>query len=185
MKRAILAIATMAILLSGCGEKNLQSPFLVRITDINGGFPTASDVQVIDIGPPVVISVPEDWATVTITNKPYSPSLVAPPETYWNDFMVTGYSVTWRYADGTPLTGFDFEGGTSQLVPINSQTEMGMLLVPSGMKQVAPFSSAIGGGAFFMLIADIEFWGHPVNDPSTEYRLTASTSVNIADYADE
>ena len=53
------------------------------------------------------------------------------------------------------------------------------------MKTVPPFVSAVGGGAFFMLVADIEFWGHPVTDPDTIYRLSASTSVNIADYADE
>jgi hypothetical protein len=185
MKRLILAAALMVILLPGCGEENLQSPFLVRISSINDGFPTAADVQVIDIGPPVVVSVPEDWATVYVTNKPYSPSIVAPPETYWNDFLVTGYRVSWRYADGTPLSGFDFEGGTNMLVPINTTVEMGMLLVPAGMKTVPPFVNAVGGGAFFMLIADVEFWGHPVNDPGTTYRMTASTSVNIADYADE
>jgi len=185
MKRAILAVALMMILLPGCAEKNLQSPFLVRVTDINNGFPTSSDVQVIDIGPPIVISVPEDWATVTITNKPYNTGLVAPPDTYWNDFILTGYSVSWRYADGTALNGFDFEGGASSLIPINSSVEVGVLLVPAGMKTVAPFVNAVGGGAFFMLIADIEFRGHPVTDPGTEFVLTGSTSVNIADYADE
>jgi len=185
MKRAILAAALLVILLPGCDEPNLQSPFLVRITDINEGFPTSSDVQVIDIGPPIVISVPEDWATMTITNKPYSPSVVTAPNTYWHDFLVTGYTVSWRYADGTALSGFDFEGGTSTLVPVNSSVDMGILLVPAGMKTVAPFVNAVGGGAFFMLIADIELRGHPVNDPSAEYVLTGSTSVNIADYADE
>ena len=134
MKRSILAAVLLLLVLPGCKEENT---FLVRVTDINGGVATQADVQVVDIGPPIVITVPNDVVGIKITNKPYSPGVVTVPQTYWHDFMVTSYSITWRYADGTPLAGFDLQGGLSELIPINTTVEMGLLLVPASMKTSA------------------------------------------------
>jgi hypothetical protein len=182
MKRSILAAALLVTLLPGCREDTI---FLVRVTDINSGAATLADVQTIDEGPPIVITIPNDVVSLRITNKPYSPSVLTAPETYWHDFLLTSYSVRWRYADGTSLSGFDFDGGLSELIPINQTVEMGILLVPASMKMQAPFNTAVGGGASFDLIATIEFRGHPVIDPGKTYRFSGSTSVTIAELADQ
>ena len=197
MKRSILVATVLVVLLPGCGEENLHSPFLIRVSDINEGSPTFADViEVVEEGPPRITAIPTSLSTVRITNKPYSPGVVSVPSTFWLDFQLTSYNVTWRRADGGPtsgtgwvLTDFDFEAGTTEIIPIGATIEMAMQVVPVSMKSQVPFVNARspidgGTGENFRLIADIEFVGHPVTAPDTEYRFQASTTVEIADFAD-
>jgi len=199
MKRSILVIMLMAVMFPGCGEQNLQSPILIRVSDINEGSPTFADVfLVVEEGPPLLWAIPASISLVRITNKPYSSGVITEPATFVHDFQLTSYEVTWRRADGGPTSGagwtlsdFDFEAGTTEIVPANSTIEIVMQIVPVNMKSVTPWVEArpagfLGGtGANFRLIAEIEFIGHIISDPNKEVRFQASTTVEIADFADD
>ena len=167
------------------------------MSDINEGAPTFADVlEVVDEGPPRITAIPTSLSSIRITNKPYNTGVVNVPSTFWNDFQMTRITVTWRRADGGPtsgtgwtLTDFDFETGTTEIIPAGQTVEMGLQVVPVSMKSAIPFVNARnpidgGTGENFRLIADLVFVGHPVTAPDTEYTFTASTTVEIADYAD-
>lgn len=211
MKRSILVVALLTVLLPGCGEQNLQSPILIRVSDINEGSPTFADILiVIEEGDPSaippdprVIAIPTSIATIRITNKPYNTGVITEPSTFVHDFQLTRYEVTWRRADGgvtsgiDPSTGntwllsdFDFETGTTEIIPVNTTVEMAMQIVPISMKTTWPFINARGSldgfaGEDFRLIVDIVFYGHVVTAPNTEVTFQASSTVEIADFADE
>ena len=108
------------------------------------------------------------------------------------NFQLQRYTVTWRRADGGPTSGAgwtladsDFEGATSAIVPINTTTEVGILIAPAGMKSGEPFVTALATGEEIQLIADIDFIGTRAVASDAEIHILASLSVNFADFADK
>jgi hypothetical protein len=185
MKRCAI-LAGLVLFAIGCGDETLHSPFLVRVSQINGGAPLQADVIVVvdkEADPPE-LAVPEDVVVVRIENRPYNSVSVTQPNTFAHDFQVTGYTVTWRYANGAPLSGFDFGAATSVIVPANGMAEFGVLIAPAGMKQVDPFAQLLIDGEI-LTIADVDIFGAFVNNPTQEIHMATSLSVNFADFADE
>ncbi|MFQ5600502.1 MAG: hypothetical protein ACE5G2_08110 [Candidatus Krumholzibacteriia bacterium] len=185
-------LAGLALFVLGCAESAEQNTFLVRVSSINDGAPLQADVISIDDSQdPPVAYIPEDVVTAEFTNKVYSSSVVTDPNTFWYDFQLKTYTVTWRRADGGPISGagwtlsdFDFEAATSAIVPSGGKAQVGILLAPAGMKTVEPFLSARFGD-YLQLIADIDFVGSPAISPDEEIHVYASLSVNFADFEDQ
>jgi hypothetical protein len=193
MKRCAI-LAGLVLFASGCGDETLHSPFLVRVSQINGGTPLLADVMVVvdaeAVPPAPCCAIPADIVVVRIENRPYNDVSVTDPNTFTNAFQVTGCTVTWRRVDEGPTSGpgwtlsdFDLEQATTTIVPANGFAEFGVL-IPAGMRTVDPFVQALGG-AYIQTIADFDIVGAFVHDPTREIHLTASLAVDFADFADE
>lgn len=190
MKRFAI-LAGLVLFALGCADEDLQGPTVVRVSQINDGAPLQADVIIIVDDQTGETAVPEDVVVVQIQNKAYNGVTVVDPSTFVNDFQVTRYTVTWRRADGGPTAGtgwtlsdFDFEAATTVIVPGNGFAEFGVLVAPAGMKTVDPFVQA-RVGAYIKTIADFDIVGHYVIRPDVEIHLSASLSVNFADFADD
>lgn len=188
MRRAAI-LSGLLLLVLGCTESSEQNTFVVRVSQINRGSPLLADVVFCDTDSNC--SVPTNVVLTEFTNRVYSPSVVTDPSVFWYDFNLQGYSVTWRRTDGGPTSGpgwrladFNHTQATSAVIPINSSAEVGILVVPVGMKLVEPFASLVFGGVID-LIADIDFVGSPAVDPDDEIHVRASLSVSFANFADE
>ena len=184
MKRFAI-LAGLVLFAIGCGDETLHSPFLVRVSQINGGVPLQADLIVVVDEATGETAIPEDVVVVRIENRPYNSVSVTEPGTFVHDFQVTGYTVTWRYANGAPLAGFDFQAATTAIVPANSAAEFGLLIAPAGMKMVDPFLSVLLGGGQIQTIADFDIVGAFMHRPDDPIHMTASLTVNFADFADE
>lgn len=189
MRRAAF-LSGLALLALGCTESAEQNTFIVRVSSINDGSPLLADVLRFN-EQDSTYSVPVDVVPVEFTNKVYSSGVITDPGTFSYDFHLRRYVVTWRRTDGGPTSGpgwqlsdFDFEGATSEVIPVNSRKEVGILLATVEMKSVDPFASLAFGGAI-PLTADIDFVGSPAIDPDEEIHLQASLSVSFANFADE
>ncbi len=190
MRRAAI-LAGLALLALGCSESAEQNTYVVRVSSINKGGPLEADLIVFD-KTDSTYTVPEDVVVTEFTNKVYSPSVITDPSTAWFDFQVQSYRVTWRRVDGGPTSGpgwnisdFDFTGATSTVVPVNSSAEVGILLVPAGMKGREPFASVLVTGGEIGMVADIDFVGTAAVDPKDDVHVKASLTVNFANFADK
>ena len=188
MRRSAILVGLMFFLL-GCDED--ASVFDVKVSSINGGGPLQADLLKFDRQLQQYF-IPEDVVTVAFTNKAKNGAVVTDPGSFLNDFQLQRYTVTWRRADGGPTSGagwslsnYNFEAATSALIPINTTTDVGILLAPAGMKSQEPFATALATGTEIQLIADIDFIGTRAVASDAEIHVPASLSVNFADFADK
>lgn len=186
-RSAILVGLFLALL--GCDPDD--PVFDVRVSMINEGGPVLADLIIIDEQTGEVF-IPEDVVVAAFTNKSKQGSVVNDPVTFMNAFHLKSYTVTWRRADGGPLTGpgwdlanYNFEAATSAIVPPGSTTEVGVLIAPAGMKTQEPFSTALLTGSELLLIADIDFVGTKAVTSDKEIHVYASLSVNFANFEDD
>lgn len=189
MRRLVLG-SLLALAILGC-ENVEQNAFVVKVSSINRGSPVLADVLAWDTQNEVWY-IPVEVVPIEFTNRVYSRSTVIDPENFAFDFQLRSYSVRWRPADGGPTSGtgwtlaqFDFSGATSQVIPVNSSAEVGVLLGSVSMKEVTPFADLAFAAGSIPLIADIEFVGNPAIDPDDEIRIQASVLVEFANFADE
>ena len=189
MRRSAILVG-LALVLLGCAADDPY--FDVRLSSLNGGAPLLADLQRYDKQLQVFF-IPEDVAIAAFTSKVRGDFVVTEPRTFLDDFQLQRYTVRWRFAGGTPnpiFSGFDyssfnFEAATAAIVPVNTTTEVGVLVAPAAMKTEEPFATALVTGAEILLIADIDFYGVRALVPEGEIHLQASLSVNFADFADE
>lgn len=186
MRRAALLLA-VALLTLGCDAAN-QNPFLVRVTDINnGGASLLADV--IHMNQDGTQVIPTELVPMVLTNKRYEQTSTPDPGTYWYDFQVKRYEVTWRWGGavvpGVDLTQFAHVQTTSLVVPFDGEATLSALIVPIGMKTTPPFDGLAGSAGAINLLADIVIVGSSAIDSSTEIYVRTSLAVAFADYADE
>lgn len=188
MRRAAILSGLMLLVL-GCTESSEQNTFVVRVSEINRNSPLLADVLFCETD--TTCTVPTNVVLTKFTNRVYSPSVITDPSVFWYDFHLKGYTVTWRRTDGGPTSGpgwqlsdFNHTQATSAVIPINSSVEVGILVVPVGMKLVTPFAQLAAGGVID-LIADIDFVGTPAIDPDDDIHVLASLSVSFANFADD
>jgi hypothetical protein len=116
--------------------------------------------------------------------NPFSPSA---PSTL-NEITITRYRVEFKRADGRNTPGVDvphgFDGAFSLTVAPNSQPQGTFDLVRHQHKREPPLANLAGGGAARIIstIADITFYGR--DQTGNEVSVTASISVNFADFGD-
>jgi len=188
MKRSAVLVCLFALALSGCG---IDDPYFdVEVEMINEGAPVQGDLCVVD---PLLLTcgVSEDFVEVRMRNKARSDLVVTDTNSFLHDFVVTRYTVTWRRVDGGPSSGagwnisdYNFEAGTSVVVPIGSFAEFTIMISPAGMKRNEPFATALTNGEEVLLVADIEFVGRRGITSDKEIRVRASLSANFANFED-
>lgn len=177
-------LAGLFLVLLGCDDP----VFDVRVSSINEGGPVLADLRVYDQTLMLYV-IPEDVVEATFTNRSKTSAAINDPETFVNAFLLQRYTVTWRRADGGPTSGagwalsdFNFEAGTTAIVPPGTTVSVGVLIAPAGMKTREPFASATSE---ILLVADIDFIGTKAVTSGPEIHIPASVSVNFADFADE
>jgi hypothetical protein len=188
MRRAAIVVLGLALFALGCDETT-QSPFIVRVSDINnGGSTLLADVIQIDTQTGQV-TIPTELVPVVITNRAYSSNVVTDPGTLWYDFQVKRYAVRWRWMGtaipGVDLTQFDHTEETTLLVPFDGEATLFALLVPLSMKVTPPFADLPTTGGSIGLVADLDFVGAPAIDLGNEIHIRTSLSVSFADFADK
>jgi hypothetical protein len=186
MRRVALCIAFVACVL-GCNESAEQSTFVVNVSQINNGSPLLADV--VSCEDDTTCGIPTDVVPAEFTNRIVSPNVVD-PGTAWYDFHLRSYSVRFRRNDGGPISGpgwnlsdFNHTGATSAIIPANGSAEVGVLVVPVGMKSSTPFFELQLGGVI-NLIADIDFVGSSAIDLDDEIHVPVSLTVSVANFAD-
>lgn len=192
MRRVAIWLAVLsglALLALGCTESAEQNTFVVKVSSMNHGNPLLADVLVFN-KQDSTFSVPVDVVPVAFTNKAYAPGVVTDPALFWSDFQLKSYDVVWRRTDGGATSGpgwnlsdFNFSGSATQVVPINTTTEVGIMLASVEMKSVEPFASLAFGGAI-SLVADVDFVGSAAIDPGHDVHVPASLSVSFANFKD-
>jgi hypothetical protein len=116
--------------------------------------------------------------------NPVSPSA---PSTL-NEVTITRYRVEFKRTDGRNTPGVDvphaFDGAFTLTVGPGAQPQGSFDLVRHQHKREPPLSNMAGGGAARLLstIADITFYGR--DQTGNEVSVTASISVNFADFGD-
>ena len=187
MRRTALFIGLVAFVL-GCDESAEQNTFVVNVSSINNGSPLLSDV--VNCAEPTACTIPTDVVPVQFTNRIVSPNIVD-PGTAWYDFHLRRYTVRFRRTDGGPTSGpgwdlnnFAHSGSTSAIIPANGSAEVGILVVPVGMKSTTPFVELQTGGVI-NLVADIDFVGSSAIEVDGEIHVPVSLTVSVANFADE
>ena len=188
MRRSAILVG-LALVLLGCDED--ATVFDVKVSSMNGGAPVQADLIKFDKQLQQYF-IPEDVIVVAFTNRSKNDAVVNDPGSFLNDFLLQRYTVTWRRADGGPTSGSgwnladsDFEGATSAIIPVNTTTEVGILIAPAGIKSQEPFITALATGTEIQLVADIDFIGTRAVASDAEIHIPASLSVNFADFADK
>jgi len=187
MRRSALCFGLLSFVL-GCTESAEQNTFVVRVSQINSGSPLLADVVRCETD--TTCGIPTDVVRTEFTNRIVSPNIVD-PGTAWYDFHLRSYTVRFRRSDGGPASGpgwnlnnFTHTGATSAIIPANGSAEVGILVVPVGMKSVTPFLELQLGGVI-NLIADIDFVGGSAIDLDDEVHVPVSLTVSVANFADE
>ena len=187
MRRSALFLGLLAFVL-GCTESGEQNTFVVRVSDINNGSPLLADVVFCEND--TTCGIPTDVVPTEFTNRIVSPNVID-PGTAWYDFHLRSYTVRFRRNDGGPTSGpgwalsdFTHAEATSAIIPANGSAEVGILIVPVGMKSTTPFFELQLGGVI-NLIADIDFVGSSAIDLDDEIHVPVSLSVSVANFADQ
>jgi hypothetical protein len=193
-----------AILTStSCGEvaRTGQSPSFLIVAELEGasgaepslfGGTLNSDVQTIverqvagqTVRTPTTF---DDGGRATFRlgfKNPLSPS--AP--TTLNEITITRYRVVFKRSDGRNTPGVDvphaFDGAFTLTVPPGATAEGGFDLVRHQHKSEPPLANLVGNGGAQIIstIADVTFFGR--DQAGNEVNVTASISVNFADFGD-
>ncbi len=179
-------LAGLCLVLLGCEDPG----FDVRLSSINKGGPVLADLIIIKQSTGQIF-IPEDVVEAEFTNLSKNTAVFNDPGTFVNSFHLQRYTVSWRRVDGGPTSGagwnlsdFNFEAGTSTIVPPGTTVTTGVLIAPAGMKTVEPFASALANGEEILLVADIDFVGAKAVTSGPENHIPASLSVNFANFAD-
>jgi len=167
---------------AGCSTSNSEHARLVAQADVvNAGAPlTLAAINRAVVTDTTDDFIPIELATVTLSARPLSSSMVITPAGPYSTFIVTSYDLVWHPGSGAPaaLTDYNvFGAGLTAMVPVNSQTVVSVLVGPPAMKSEPWFVGLIGGAELpFTASLDINFHGH---DSGSTHEITVSTSTTV------
>jgi hypothetical protein len=186
---------TLAVFI-GCGDSPIDGHTTPSLVTINGGIPIYSDVWVVDTTLASGGSVPQESALFIFRNTPTHSFLDLAPEDPHGTFIIESYTITYELIQmiAPPQNTFtpgEFESFTASChlsLPVNSEVETTLLMIPFAMKldfpiiDLFPENSAPAGE--LIVRADIVFTGHESGSDKIR-TLEGSATIIFANFADE
>jgi hypothetical protein len=196
--RRLTLIAVAALLAVSCGinrnnEPGGDAPVVLKITKVQGGAGTQvpplwfdtllSDVETCG-------GVINDDAILTLGLSAKNPDYTQTATTGLNDVLLQTFAVHFIRTDGHQVQGvdvpYDFSGGLSGLVPLNSTTgvQTAFVIVRHSAKEEPPLRTLVdsGGEHFIETVAQITAYGRTVGGYSVQ--ATGYLQVTFGDFAD-
>ena len=191
----ILTLGLAMALFGGCGDNVLDGHTRPTLNSINGGMPLQSDVFVVDTTLVSGGTIPEDGVNLVFSNPPSQKFLELTPADSYGIFIIDEYTITYEVLHRLPSGAFFSSGtlppisGAMQLaIPVNTEVETFLIVMPAALKFQAPIVDIMPGGQVeygqLIIRADLTFSGHESGD--TQHKLIeGSLTVLVANYGDE
>ena len=171
---AVLLAAVAVLSATACSDSSAPRSVL-RVETINGNEPLRSDVL---RGDGEDASVLEDEVVIEIRNLPHDEVLALATSPY-NSVLLKRYEVRFESDEAIPPV----TGALGWQVGVGRQVSGAIVVVPAGLKVVAPLVSLQQGGEI-QAVAHLTFFGEE-SGSNEEVRFGTVLQVNFANWTDE
>lgn len=196
--RNVIKIATiipLILFLVSCNNRvgdSEKSHTLLVISKLTGTTATGDEADfsqsdVVKVDTTTLLNyVVADSATATLTAKLMEPEPPATGPSFKQNIILTRYTVSFTLSDGTGVPGVDvplpFEGSLSSIIEVDSNTDVGFVIVTEAAKLAAPLFALRAGGVI-QARATVTFYGHDLADNPVQG--TGDISIFFANYIDQ